>query len=246
MENKNEKNHKFLKILTILIFVIAIAVIITYIIEYSEMKKSYSELKIKYEEVSRKLELYENDFEKNKKAEQITVEKEIDNTLKDDRITENIQPGNLDINSEIVQNLYSKILKSNKISYDFEGSFYKDEKTTIDNLTNEEKVLAIVQNLEEKDYTEFNNLNKEIKEELLKRVGKKYQYEIEMTKGYQYVRYLTIYSEEELIKKAKEIFGSNINVNFANFDNAMDQYWEYIDGDYYSFSGLRRWRIWTT
>lgn len=226
---ENQKLNNFLNILAIFIVVVAIAIIISYSIEYSKLsklKKSYSELEIKYEEVLEKLELYENN-----KTKEDSNKLEVDNT------TSNINLGNLDINSELVQNLYSKILKCNKTAIDYEGSFYKDEKTTINNLNNKEKNITIIQNLTEKANINFKDLNKEIQEKIIERLEKHYRRDINLTEGSEYVRNLKIYSEEELKEKTTEIFGNNTKINFENLNSGMDSYWEYIDGNYYSFSG---------
>lgn len=157
----------------------------------------------------------------------------------------NIELENLDINNELVQNLYSKILKCNKTAIDFEGSFYKDEKTTINELTDKEKSIAIIQNLEEKLNSNFEDLDKEIQTKILERVENHYERDIKLSEGYEYVHDLKIYTEEELNQKIIELFGDDVKINFENLDNGMDSYWEYIDGRYYSFYGMRRWRIWS-
>ena len=145
--------------------------------------------------------------------------------------------GNLDINSEIVQSLYSKILKCNKTAIDYEGSFYKNEKTTTDTLSNFEKSIAIVQNLTDKETTAFKDLEKDIQKELIKRVEKHYERDFDISEGNEYIRNLKIYSEKDLQEKTLEIFGNNIEIEFENLDSGFDSYWEYINGSYYSFSG---------
>lgn len=215
---ENNKKQCLLKILDILIVVVAIAIIILYSIEYSKiskLKKSYSELEVKYEEVLEELESYE----KNKTNESF-------NKLEVDNTTSNINLGNLDINSELVQNLYSKILKSNDIAYNFEGSFYKEEKTTLNNLTNEEKLIATIQNLPDKEYTDFSSLNPSLADQLGYIPG--------YDGSFAGVGNLKIYSQQEIIKQAESIFGKNVKIEITSLNGCAHDY-DYIDGNLYSY-----------
>ena len=202
MENK--KVNSFLKISAILIVVVAIAIIISYSIEYSKinkLKKSYSELEIKYEEALKTIKLYENN--KTKKDS---------NKLEVNNITSNVNLGNLNINGELVQNLYSKILKSNDGIMDaFEGSFYKEEKTTLNNLSNEEKLVIIIKNLPDKEFINFENLDESI--------ALKLGYNPNQTDNYQHIHKDTIqvYSTEEIMSVAQKIFGPNVKLNIVDF-----------------------------
>lgn len=128
------------------------------------------------------------------------------------RKDDNTKKGNLDINSELVQNLYSKILKSNDgIMHAFEGAFYKEEKTTLNNLSNEEKLVIMIKNLPDKEFINFENLD----ESLALKLG----YNPDQPDNYQHIHKDTIqvYSTEEIMSVAQKIFGPNVKLNIVDF-----------------------------
>ena len=165
---------------------------------------------------------YSIKYSKIKELKKSYSELEINNT------SSNVNLGNLDINSELVQNLYSKILKSNDIAYDFIGSFYKEEKTTLNNLSNEEKLVATIQTLPDKEYTNFKNIDKSISEKL--------GYLSDRSDDSQYVHLnsLKVYSKEEIIEQAESIFGKDVKLEITSLNGCAHDY-DYIDGKLYSY-----------
>lgn len=141
----------------------------------------------------------------------------------------------LDKNSELVKELYSKILKSNYIycndDGEFLGSFYKDKKVTVDDLSNEEKLVAVLQYLTENNKgknMDFSDLEDEVLDKLEYYVGevgdKGNSSEVE------------IYDDNEVKAAVEEIFGNNVNVTGFTIDNHCAYVYEYYDEKYYSYS----------
>jgi len=139
--------------------------------------------------------------------------------------------GKIDINSELVKELYSKVLKSNYIyadDFDEEYSFYKDEKVTVNNLTNTEKVIAVLQYLEENNYGTKIELAK-LNQEILNRLNMYVPAELEGPV------YGEVYDVNVLEKATKLIFGENIQIDGFSFTNYCAVAHDYIDGNYYHY-----------
>lgn len=141
--------------------------------------------------------------------------------------------GNMNIDDEIVQELYNtKLLKANSIAYDYEGSFYKNSKTTVKDLSNQEKNVAILQYLEwqEKEYTDVNTLSENEIKKLLNVVDVDLS-EINLSET---ISNLKIFSEVEIKNAMIEIFGKEIDVEFESFHGCAEDF-AYIDGKYYFY-----------
>lgn len=143
----------------------------------------------------------------------------------------------LDINSELVQELHSKILKFNHI-YDFgsgkEYSFYRDKKVTVSDLTNTEKVIAVMQYLEENNYgtkIKFTELEQKTLDKLTMYVSPDEEPGFSMFAD----EICYIYDAIDLEKGAKLIFGDNVQIEWFSFDNCCGETFDYIDGKYYNY-----------
>lgn len=137
----------------------------------------------------------------------------------------------LDINSELVKDLHSKVLKFNNI-YDFSSdedySFYKDKKITVNDLTNTEKVIAVIQYLEENNYgtkIELAKLNQETLKQLTMYVPPEYEGPV----------YGEVYDANILKSGLKLVFGDNAKIEWFSFDNNCAVAHDFIDGKYYKY-----------
>lgn len=135
------------------------------------------------------------------------------------------QYGNIDINSELVKELYSRLFVSNFIAYEYEGSFYKNDKTTLESLSNTEKSLAVLTYLERKGKESVEQDAIELS--VLKQMK-------HFSEEYDFVDDIRVYPKEEVEDAVNKIFGENVKINFENFDGCGECF-EYIDGGYYAY-----------
>lgn len=138
----------------------------------------------------------------------------------------------LDINSELVKELHSKVLKFNHI-YDFgsgkEYSFYRNTKVTVNDLTNTEKVIAVIQYLEENNYGTKIELAK-LDQEILKKLTKYIPPELEGPV------YGEVYDANILKSGIKLVFGDNARIEWFSFDNNCAVAHDFVDGKYYNYT----------
>lgn len=131
----------------------------------------------------------------------------------------------LAINTEQVQSLYSKILKSNAIygEDDWNESFYKDTKVTDKELSNREKNIAVLQAIKDNPTSSINT-NSIDKSKI------HYGYEgIEST--------AKVYSKQLLESTAKDLFGeSNQTIQWETIDNNAGFIYDYINEQYYAYA----------
>lgn len=133
--------------------------------------------------------------------------------------------GNIDINSEFVKELYSRLFVSNFIANDYEGSFYKNDKTTLETLSNTEKSLAVLTYLEKqgKERVEQDAIELSVLRQMK-----------HFSEEHDFVDDIRVYSKEEIEDAVNKIFGENVKINFENFDGCGECF-EYIDGRYYAY-----------
>lgn len=149
-------------------------------------------------------------------------------------IEENEEIKTLDINSEEVNNLYNMVLKYNEIGAGYEDtggyfdtSYYKDSKVTYSNLSNEEKIVAVLLNVKEsqKEKSKFSELTDVLlyAQDWLDHDGDDKE--------------VIIYKSEVLDNTAKRIFGEEFknDIDYKSLDCCGYGYY-YIDGDYYAHS----------
>lgn len=135
------------------------------------------------------------------------------------------EKGNLDIESEFVKELYSRLFVSNFIANDYEGSFYKNDKTTLKSLSNTEKSLAVLTYLERKGKEPVEQDAVDLS--VLKQMK-------HFSEEYDFVDEIRVYPKEEVEDAVIKIFGENVKINFENFDGCGECF-EYIDGGYYAY-----------
>lgn len=164
-------------------------------------------------------EIVVNELKSNVEEETLTRK-----TAKEER-EKMLQKGNIDINSELIKDLYSRLFKSNFIANDYEGSFYKNEKTTIDTLSNTEKSVAILTYLENKGKTRVEEDAIDIN--VLKRL-------FHYSEKEDFVDEIRVYPKEEVEDAVNKIFGKNVEIQFENFMGCGESF-EYIDGAYYAY-----------
>lgn len=142
---------------------------------------------------------------------------------------------NLDINSMQVKNLYSKILKTNNIYNNFgtngisrqKCSFYKSTKVNANILSNEEKVVAVLQYLidtNEGTKMSFSNIQSDV----LNQMGYYFS-------GGDY-DYCIKYSAQELEAAKKAVFGNDVQINWISIGNNAANQIDYINGEYYRYT----------
>ena len=133
----------------------------------------------------------------------------------------------LDVESELVQNLNKKILKYNNLGAStlnapyFDGSFYKDTKVEYENLTNEEKIIAVINNIEPiYQYVSDIDTNKLIYNDIA------YFDESSIIK---------VYTKELLEDVSKKVFGNNgVEIEWETL-NMCASILDFVDGNYYEY-----------
>lgn len=135
--------------------------------------------------------------------------------------------GNLDIESAFVKELYNKVLKANQISYENEGSFYKKDKTTLEILSDTEKLVATLQ------YLRSNQSNIVYADELDDDIISKLTYctkdDIEFSDSG-----IQVFDSEDIKNATKELFGKEVDLKCKTLDGCAEVC-EYIDGKYYCY-----------
>lgn len=146
------------------------------------------------------------------------------------------------LNINLVGDLYDMVLKYNKIGAGtqdkddsttfFETSFYKDKKITYSDLSNEDKIVAVLSNISEEEaeeatFSEVNNILQEANEKFIPS-GWEERYEEGTVK---------VYSSKLLEEKAKEIFGEEFenDITYETLDCCGYVYY-YKDGNYYAYN----------
>lgn len=140
----------------------------------------------------------------------------------------------LDIKSELVESLNNKTVKYNNLGaivvsdnqetdY-FDSSFYKDTKVEYTDLSNEEKIVAVINNI----------IPKEV-----------YATEIDTSNFYPIYREaahfennsnIKLYTKEQLEESAKKVFGENAtDIKWETLD-MCGSILDYVDGNYYEYS----------
>ena len=145
--------------------------------------------------------------------------------------TEEEQKQELDVESELIQTLNRKLVKYNKLgamvysknnqtNY-FDSSFYKDAKIEYNDLSNEEKIVAVINNIIPReafvnDIIDNNKLWN--KEAFLKSSNRK------------------LYTKEDINEEAKNIFGKNAeDIKWETLD-MCGSVLDYVDGNYYEYN----------
>lgn len=156
---------------------------------------------------------------------------ETENSTENNTISEE-QNEKLDIESKLIQNLNKKIVKYNNLGtlvykenqqtdY-FDSSFYKDTKVEYKDLSNEEKIVAVINSItprKDVNINEIKNPNKLWdKESFLESTDKK------------------IYTKEQLEETTKSVFGENASdIKWETLD-MCGSVLDYVDGNYYEYS----------
>lgn len=182
--------------------------------------------------------LYFNNENKigDKEISQVTVKNEENTNVKEEQNTNKEEE--LNINSEEVKNLYAKILKvqseySPIKEYSSKTySFYKSNKTTIENLNNDEKSFAVVSYLMQNNYGTkvlMNSVSENIRSKLSYHIeGENYEPASDLE------AFCTIYKNEDIEYVKDIIYGSNINIENISFRGLACAI-EFISGDYYFY-----------
>ena len=246
---ENEQTSKFLKILAILIVAIATFIVIEHLIlhdVFDKTKNEYKEFKLQYEKELEEFYSYkeklEKELEEKQKKQQEIAERKSNNAKK----------GNIDINSKFIQDLYDKVIKYEDFGCFGQITFYRQEKTTKDTLTNSEKIMTLlskfIKKSDEKEEIDFNTLAPDIQTkilstlvELFKERNKLLSKTTNLDIKPEEIFHLVKFSEEEIHQTAKELFGTYEGIDFINFyDEYCNNNWIYINNEYYHvdwFSG---------
>lgn len=157
---------------------------------------------------------------------EIDANEKVENNVNKNK-NQNSKKGNLDIESDLVLELYSKLFDATEICYDNEGSFYKKEQTNLNNLTDTEKLIATLQYLskQEKEITNVEQIDSKIIEKL------PYYNE----GGTVNLENIKIYSQEEIKDATIKLFGKEVDLVEKNL-NGCAEYWCYLDGNYYHYN----------
>ncbi len=140
--------------------------------------------------------------------------------------SETVKTIKLDLTSELVQDLYKKVLKYDNTEESFawqEGvekvSFYKDHKTTYETLNNMEKVITVLKNY---DPDRVKMVNKTEVKDLLENRG--------FSNSYEVIEQIKVYENIEEI--AKQVFGRSDGILWESY-KGLGCNLEYANGNYY-------------
>lgn len=170
----------------------------------------------------------------------------VSNTVKEPEILELNITDNLAIQLSQIPLKYNNIGISDesKINNQFKESFYKDEKVSFDTLSDDEKIIAVLNNVSEQDIEKTdllsfgpkklkafqNTTEEEIRSEYYSTTAKE-----ELADDGMKVNEIKVYKHDVLEKTAIKIFGEDgKNINWKSlYSGGMGYDVEYIDGNYY-------------
>lgn len=153
----------------------------------------------------------------NEDSSNSTIDTNVNNvvdTNKNETVSSTNKTQQLDINSELIKNLYNYIVKYN--SYQ-ELTVYQTKKVTKEDINNQLKLITVFKNLKEDEAKETKNIEDEY--------GAKYKH--------------IYYSKETVESKAREIFGENVQIKHENCDFEFCIAIDYNNGVYdkYEYQG---------
>lgn len=233
-------NKKDLNLIIIIFVIIIVIIISSYICKLMEQRRLLN-LKVDYLETA--IEEKNSQIKDDKEKSNIKVDIKNDSNEVEEMVKEIIDykksflasNGNLDINSDLVQKAYKKVLNCNSF-YPLSleetestegGSFYKDKKVTLSNLSNFEKLLIVLENLPDKENLKF----EEIDLEVLKKIN--LIDEEQYIGGYEGIK---VYTKDDILKTSKEVFGKNVDIELMDLTNVVGHTYMSFGDKYYSIS----------